>query len=158
MNAGGSAPIIQPLPDLTEKVDADLTMLAGDVREVVGRMVRRLRNEFSLPLTQAAVLGYLDREGSRSIGELAARERVRPQSMSQTLAELETMGLISRAPDAADGRRTMISLTAAGTAKLLEERARRDGWLAQAISDLSDEERRLLGDAVAILRRIADQV
>jgi DNA-binding MarR family transcriptional regulator len=141
----------------TEKIDHERQPLATDLREVVGRMIRRLRSEFTMPLTQAAVLGHLDREGTQSIGELAANERVRPQSMSQTLSELETLGLITRAPDSTDGRRTIISITELGTAKLLEERARRDGWLAHALADLSAEERQTLAKATAILRRLADK-
>jgi len=149
-------PIIRTLSTSTRKLDFERTPLATDLREVVGRMIRRLRTEFAMPLTQAAVLGHLDREGAQSIGELAARENVRPQSMSQTLAELEALGLVNRASDAADGRRIIISLTDEGLAKLTEERARRDGWLAQAISELTPAERQTLADATAILRRISD--
>ena len=109
-----------------------------------------------MPLTQVSVLGHLDREGAQSIGELAARENVRPQSMSQTLAELEALGLVRRAPDATDGRRTIISLSGEGLTKLNEERARRDGWLAKAISELTPAERQALAEATAILRRISD--
>ena len=70
---------------------------------MIGRLVRRLRVEFRFPMTQASVLGRLDREGPQCIGELATKERVRPQSMSQTLAELEADNLIERRPDANDG-------------------------------------------------------
>jgi len=153
-----SRPIIGSLSTSTEKLDYERTPLATDLREVIGRMIRRLRTEFAMPLTQAAVLGHLDREGTQSIGELAIRESVRPQSMSQTLAELEALGLVSRAPDASDGRRTIIALTDQGLQRLHEERARRDGWLARAIGELTAEERQTLHDATAILRRLADQV
>jgi DNA-binding MarR family transcriptional regulator len=152
-----STPIIGTLSASTEKLDSERTQLATELREVVGRMIRRLRGEFRMPLTQAAVLGHLDREGTQSIGELAASERVRPQSMSQTLSELEALGLITRAPDSTDGRRTIISLTDLGTAKLLEERARRDGWLANAIAGLTPGERQTLTEATVILRRLADK-
>src|ERR1700689_1216834 len=70
---------------------ADTTPLAGELRVVMGRLIRRLRAEHGagFGMTQAAVLGRLDREGSQSIGDLAGAERVRPQSMSQMLADLE---------------------------------------------------------------------
>jgi DNA-binding MarR family transcriptional regulator len=136
--------------------DSELAPLATDLRVVIGRMIRRLRAEFTFPLTQAAVLGRLDREGPLCIGELAASESVRPQSMSQTLAELEVQGLISRSPDQTDGRRTRIALTAQGNTALAEERARREGWLAQAIAEFTLEERGLLAEAVELLRRLAE--
>ena len=90
----------------------NVTPLASELRVVLGRLMRRLRAEHRVPLTQAAVLGRLDRDGTQSIGDLAGAEQVRPQSMSQTLVELETDGLIIRRPDERDGRRILVELTA----------------------------------------------
>jgi DNA-binding MarR family transcriptional regulator len=134
----------------------DITPLAGELRVVLGRLIRRLRTQNGFPLTQIAVLGRLDRDGAQSIGDLANAERVRPQSMSQTLAELEGEGLVARRPDARDGRRTLVELTAAGRAALRKDRARRDGWLAEALAGFTDEERALLEEAVALLARLSE--
>jgi DNA-binding MarR family transcriptional regulator len=135
----------------------DVTPLASELRVVLGRLVRRLRAEYRFPLTQAAVLGRLDREGPQSIGEIAQAERVRPQSMSQTLGELEAEGLIVRRPDERDGRRTLIELTPEGRTALEQDRARRDGWLAHAIADgFTGDEQRLLEQAVALLARLSE--
>jgi DNA-binding MarR family transcriptional regulator len=130
--------------------------LATDLRNVIGRMIRRLRVQYRFPLTQAAVLGRLDRDGPQCIGELATAERVRPQSMSQVLAELEAENMIARSPDEADGRRTRIALTPEGRTALTEDRARRDGWLAQAIAEFTPSERETLAEAVDLLRRLSD--
>jgi DNA-binding MarR family transcriptional regulator len=126
-----------------------------DLRISVARLMRRLRSEYEIPTTQAAVLGRLMREGDQYIGELAAGERVRPQSMSQTLAELETLGLIERGPDANDGRRTKIALTEAGRTTVREERLRRDGWLAKEIATFTPEEQQVLEQAAPLLERLA---
>jgi len=138
--------------------DTELQPLASDLRVVIGRLIRRLRAEHRFPLTQAAVLGRLDREGPQCIGELAASESVRPQSMSQTLAELEAERLIARSPDATDGRRTRIELTQHGRDALRGERARREGWLAQAIGEFTPEERESLADAVNLLKRLSERL
>jgi DNA-binding MarR family transcriptional regulator len=131
--------------------------LASDLRVVLGQLVRRLRAEHSFSLTQGAVLGRLDREGALSTVELAAAERVRPQSMGQTLAELEAQGLVARRPHETDGRRTLIELTDDGRRVLAEDRKRRVGWLAQAIErDLTPEEQDVLGRAVGLLSRLAE--
>lgn len=140
---------------LSVSIDTDLTPLASEFRIVLGRMIRRLRAQYRFPLTQASVLARLDREGAQCIGELAAAERVRPQSMSQTLAELESDALIERHPDPTDGRRTRIALTAAGRAALYADREVRDGWLAEAISQLTREEQELLHEAVELMQRLA---
>jgi len=131
--------------------------LANELREALGRLVRRLRAEHRLPLSQGLVLARLEREGPRSTSDLAAAERVRPQSMSQTVADLEGQGLVSRSPDPEDRRRALLELTAAGREALRAERTRREGWLAQALeSELSAEERAVLERAVRLLDRLAD--
>jgi DNA-binding MarR family transcriptional regulator len=135
----------------------DTTRLASELRMVLGQLIRRLRAEHRFSLSQGAVLGRLDREGTRSIGDLAAAERVRPQSMTQTIADLEGEGLIERRADPADGRRTLVALTAQGLETLQADRRHREGWLARAIAeDLTDEEQRTLSEALALLERLAE--
>src|SRR5512138_2385056 len=100
-------------------------MLASDLRVVLGRLVRRLRAERrGMPLAQVTVLGRLDRTGSSAISDLAAGERVRPQSMAATVAALLAAGLVSRTPDARDRRRVLIALTPAGVEALAADRRR----------------------------------
>jgi DNA-binding MarR family transcriptional regulator len=137
--------------------ESDLGELSSELRVVLGALIRRLRAEHRFPFTQGSVLGRLDREGTSSIGALATAERVRPQSMAQTVADLESAGLISRRPDPADGRRTLVELTAEGRRTLAADRRDREGWLASAIeSELSAPERRQLARAVELLRRLAE--
>ena len=129
---------------------------ASELRLVLGQLIRRLRAEYSFPLAQASVLSRLDREGPQTTSELAAAERVRPQSMAQTLAELESAGLIARRPDPGDRRRVQIQLTEQGRELVLEERGKREGWLAAAIAaELSAEEQRTLLAAVPLLQRLS---
>ena len=135
--------------------DLDLDTLPTELRVVLGRLMRRLRGEHRFPLTQASVLGWLDRDGPRSIGELAAIESVRPQSMSQTICELEAEGLIQRRPDESDGRRTRVALTARGRKALDADRAAREGWLGKEISEFTPDEQEILREAVALLGRLA---
>lgn len=131
--------------------------LASELRVVLGHLIRRLRAEHRFSLSQGSVLGRLDREGPQSASRLATAERVRPQSMGQTVAELESQGLVERHPDPADGRRSLIELTDAGRAQLYEDRRRREGWLAEAIEEsFSDEEREVLDQAVRLLARLAE--
>ena len=135
----------------------DTTRLASELRMVLGHLMRRLRAEHRFSLSQGAVLGRLDREGTKSIGDLAAAERVRPQSMAQTVSDLEVDGLIARRADPADGRRTLVELTEQGLQTLEHDRRQREGWLARAIAeDLSAEEQRVLMQALALLRRLAE--
>ena len=138
-------------------VRVDTSLVASELRVVLGQLIRRLRVEHRFPLSQGAVLGRLDRQGPLSTVELASAERVRPQSMGQTLAELEAQGLVSRRPDEADGRRTLLELTDAGRQTLAEDRQRREGWLTEAIEqEFSAEEQEVLAQAIPLLARLTE--
>jgi DNA-binding MarR family transcriptional regulator len=131
--------------------------VASDLRVVLGQLIRRLRAEHRFPISQGAVLGRLDREGPQSTSDLAAAERVRPQSMAQTLGDLEAEGLITRTADPNDGRRTLIDVSPAGHRELAADRLHREGWLARAIADeLSDADQEVLARAVVLLQRLSE--
>ncbi len=135
----------------------DLGRLSSELRVVLGQLIRRLRAEHRFPFAQGSVLGRLSREGTSSVGALATAERVRPQSMAQTVSDLETAGLISRRPDPADGRRTLVELTPEGRVTLEADRRDREGWLASAIgAELTAPERQQLARSVELLRRLAE--
>ncbi len=138
-------------------VASDTAMIASELRAVIGRLVRRLRAEHRFPLSHGSVLGRLDREGAASVSDLASREGVKPQSMAQTVGDLEGEGFVSRRPDPTDGRRILVELTEAGASTLKADRAHREGWLATVISEqLSREEQQLLERAVGLLKRISE--
>jgi DNA-binding MarR family transcriptional regulator len=136
----------------------DSARVASELRAVLGSLVRRLRAEHRFPLSHGAVLGRLDRSGPQSVSELAVAERVRPQSMAQTVSDLEAERLVMRRPDPNDGRRALLELTAHGREALDSDRRQRAGWLAQAMEqDLSPSEQEVLAEAVELLRRLAER-
>jgi DNA-binding MarR family transcriptional regulator len=131
--------------------------LAHELRETIGRVVRRLRAEPGPSVGRMAVLGRLDRDGPSSISDLAARERMRPQSMAQTVHDLEADRLVSRRPDPTDRRRAFIELTITGRDLLQTTRAGRETWLTEVLErELDAGERTLLHQALGLLRRVAD--
>ena len=102
------------------------------------------------------MLGRLDRGGPQSVSDLAKAERMRPQSMAQTVSELESDGLVERRADPDDRRRALVQLTTHGQTVLELDRRAREGWLARAIEqDLSPAEQGVLAEAVELLRRLA---
>ena len=136
--------------------DADTALTASELRVVLGQLVRRLRAEHRFPLLHGAVLGRLDRKGPQSVSDLAVAEKVRHQSMAQTVGELESDGLIDRSPDPADRRRALVEMTAEGRAALEADRGHRVGWLVSVIEGLSPEDQELLKRTTAILSRLAE--
>jgi DNA-binding MarR family transcriptional regulator len=130
--------------------------LAGELRLALSRLIRRVRVEGAFPLPHGTVLGRLDREGPQSVSDLAAGARMRPQSMAQTVGELEERGYVARRPDPNDKRRQFVELTPAGREALEADRAQRDGWMAETLDALGEDERAVLARAVRLIERIAD--
>src|SRR5258708_36547133 len=86
---------------------------ASDVRALIGRLSRRLRQPDAadeITLSQASVLSRLAREGPMTSGALATADRLRPQSMGTTLAALEAQGLVARRADPENGSREVSAL------------------------------------------------
>jgi DNA-binding MarR family transcriptional regulator len=135
---------------------ADLTAPASELRIVLGQLVRRLRRENTVPMSQVTVLAWLERDGPMTTSALAAAERVRAQSMAHTVGELEAAGCVGRRPDPTDRRQVLIELTDTGRRTLSDDRLRRASWLAGAIeSELTSEEQEALLRAIPLLRRLA---
>lgn len=129
--------------------------LAADLRAVIGQMVRRFRADGPVPTPQLQALAWLLREGPRTTSQLAALERVRPQSMAHTVAQLEAAGLVRRRPDPEDRRQALVALTDAGRTLMGDYRRAGESWVAQAIAErLDGDEEAQLARAVELLRRL----
>jgi DNA-binding MarR family transcriptional regulator len=135
------------------------TELIG-LTQSIGMIVRRIRAaaaSHELSLTEISVMARLDRDGPATIADLARAERIKPQSMGAAVAALEELGMIERKPHPTDGRQFHIALTAKGLAVRNSSKDAKRTWLAQAISQLSDDEREILFKAGAILKRLAEK-
>ena len=134
---------------------------AREVRVVVSRLRRRLREVAGfgdLTPTQTAVLSRLEKNGPASMSDLAAAERMRPQSMAATLAAIQEHGLIERTPDPEDGRRQLVSLTEAGRDAIAGSRRARDEWLARAFADdFTEEQRQTVLEALVLLDKLVEK-
>ena len=134
---------------------ASVAELAFELRETLGRGARLIRVESGPPLSQLTVLGHLQRRGAMSTNDLAAAERVRPQSMSITVQALEKAGLVGRRPHPTDGRAVLIQLTRKGAKTLDSIFAVREDWLTSVIVEkLTDDEREDLHRGLALIQRI----
>lgn len=144
-----------------EKVARTDAGLASELRLSVMRLRRRLASEVhpdnELSMNAMAVLGALFRYGELSVGELAARERVKAPSMTRTINCLADGDHVVRRPHETDGRQVLVALTDKGRATLLADRRRRDEWLARRLRDLTPDERDVLRRAAPILERLAQE-
>jgi DNA-binding MarR family transcriptional regulator len=133
---------------------------AHEIRTSLFRLVRRLRQERpegELSYSKLNVLGWLEREGPMTNADLAAAERVTPQTMMRATADLVATELISRADNPADRRQVLLKITPAGTTLVREDRRRRDSFLAQAMeSTLTPTEREFLRLAAGLMDKLSE--
>ena len=141
--------------------DSDLTdgerEAIPELRTAVMRLSRRLRQERDDQLTpsQLAVLGNVALHGPMTPGDLATMEHVKPPTMSRIIAGLEAEGWVARLPHPPDGRQCLIDLTERARNWIRTYREVRDVWLAQRMSSLTHEERRVVLQAAPLLQRLA---
>lgn len=136
---------------------AEALALGEELRRVVGGFVRSVRRQAGTPSSaQSETLALLDREGPMSVAALAAERRVKHQSMRLVVAQLEEGGLVTRLPNPEDGRSQLVALSDPGRAALARSREARRLEIAALIdARLSDEERRQLRSAIALIERLS---
>ena len=143
-----------------DRQNARAATLAQDIRGLVGKLKRRLREQSDagdLTPSQTAVLLRLEKDGPATTSSLARAEGMRPQSMGTVIVALESAGLVHGSPDPKDGRQTILSLTDRCREWIRESRAARQDWLFRTIqARLSPEEQNALTTAIALLQRIVD--
>jgi DNA-binding MarR family transcriptional regulator len=105
-----------------------------------------------LSTAKLAVLAQIHHRGPMTPTELAARERVKLQSLTRLLAELQADGLLARAPHDADARQSVLTPTGAGRARLKAVARLREASLEAAIGA------RLSASEIATLRKACDLI
>ena len=130
--------------------------VAAVLRVATTRTMRQLRavGAHRITLTQLSAMASIKAADELTLGDLAARERVQPPSMTRVITTLHDQGLVNRKTDPNDGRQVLVSLTEKGREILVDEARTREAWLADQIRTLSDEEKTTLVRASEILMRL----
>lgn len=132
---------------------------ATAVRAAVGMIKRRTRETFAdgqVTTPELWALSQIDRAGLTTSAELARLKQITSQAMGPTIASLERRGLISRAPDPEDKRRSLLTVTFAGREALHSGRDAVSGRMARALGEsFTDDEVATLAAAAPLLERLA---
>jgi DNA-binding MarR family transcriptional regulator len=145
-------------PEAPEKAE-DPGRLAADLRLVIGRMARRLRQRGDSGVTASllSAMWTIERLKPVSLGDLAAAERVQPPSVTRHVAKLEEMGLVAREADGADRRVSRVTLTPEGHRLLDRTRRLRTAYLSARLRSLPQDDRQALRRAVDVLTGILEE-
>ena len=127
------------------------------VSKNVRKFIEQRIVEHELPATwsvpRMGVLVHVRRRGTLRMGDLAGRLGVAARTVTDMVDGLERDGLLIRRPDPADGRATLLELTAAARADFDRVSAARMSFLKQVFSPLGASERRQLARLLAKLER-----
>ena len=129
------------------------TELASDLVVHAARLVRAVRRELELP-AGTRIISLLDEVGPLGITQLAELDRCSQPTMSAAVAQLVDQGWVTKAPNPADARGTVVTLSDSGRAELTRVRrlhGERVAALVDAHPDLTTED---LATAVAVLRAV----
>ena len=141
---------------------ADCERTADRLHSASIRLLRRLRlhdKASGIGPAQLSALSVLVFGGRPlSLGELAEAEQVKDPTMSRIVAGMIRAGLAKRQVSKEDRRRLVISPTEKGTRVLQQGRQRRVQALAEALTELSNDELKLLGDATELVFRALPRI
>jgi DNA-binding MarR family transcriptional regulator len=144
-----------------EDSNDELFLRAGTLRRstaALARRLRALRAGHGLPASKLSILGWLARaQQPLTASRLAELERLQPQSLTRSIAELDAAGLIRRREDEADRRSLLIEITGKGTDLVTEDARRQNQWLAQAMQKLTRAELDMLAIAAQLIDRLVEE-
>ncbi|CAM5190239.1 DNA-binding MarR family transcriptional regulator OS=Castellaniella defragrans OX=75697 GN=HNR28_000380 PE=4 SV=1 [Castellaniella defragrans] len=107
-----------------------------------------------LPPAQARVLSQIDGLGSARVSDLARMEHCSQPTMTTQVHRLQQQGFVTRTPSREDARVNWISLTDQGRHVLAQARNARTAILESLITQLGEDDRQGLQDAVLALSRL----
>lgn len=125
----------------------------------LGRRLRGVRPQASVSLSALALLTTLGRLGPMPAVQLAREEKLKPQSLTRLLAQMEADGLIARQQDPADRRALVTAITREGRAVVARDLAARRAWLDQAMDMVltPDEQAQLAAAAPLMLKAAGEE-
>ena len=132
---------------MTYRIDRLGTLLQDASRRLWGRFEHRTA-DYGLSAAQWRLMGHLLREGPMTQIALAALLDVEPISVSRLTDRMEQQGWLRREAHPEDRRARIVVATAKACEVAPTVRALVDGHYDQALSGLSDEERRVLHRAL----------
>jgi DNA-binding MarR family transcriptional regulator len=130
--------------------------VAHSIRDLVTRMNRRLRKQFSNPeqlsVAELNVIQLLIDNKQLLPSELCTQLNLSSQYVSQVLNRLTELGYISRQAVSSDKRKSYAVITTKGNEWLADSRKEREEWLAMAVSkQYSAADKSLIQKVVALL-------
>lgn len=123
--------------------------LLGGLEQEVGVMIRRIRRVIAerahavhpeLQSSSYLMLTWLDQHGPQRASAMADAFSIDKGAISRQVQHLVDLGLVDRAPDPADGRATLVSVSEQASARMAAVAGERRRWLDDRLRDWSEED------------------
>ncbi|MER7669523.1 MarR family winged helix-turn-helix transcriptional regulator [Kitasatospora sp. NPDC096128] len=149
------------VPDSATESPDPVVEHARRLTDTVTRLRRALRSSIrtdypweSLPMAQVELLQTLAAAPLR-VGELAARQRLAPNTVSGLVGKLLEAGFVDRQADPGDRRTARIALTPAGRRQLDDWQHAHERRIATALGTLDPADREAVVHALPALEQLA---
>jgi MarR family transcriptional regulator, 2-MHQ and catechol-resistance regulon repressor len=118
---------------------------------------RRLLAGFGLSVSRFNLLRHLAENGPLTATDLCRKLLCDKANVTRLLAGLEQDGLVRREPDAADGRRAVVTLTPAGRQRLDTANAAYQASVLQRAAGFTTQEKLTLNELLALLKAALEE-
>jgi len=111
-----------------------------------------------LPATERAILGYLEDHDGPGVTEVGAALDIKPSNVSSAVRDLVGRGLVEKAPDRADKRKSLLYLTTLARENKRSIDSAVTGSLEEVLEQLSPEHRAALFASLDALGDVAQRL
>jgi DNA-binding MarR family transcriptional regulator len=130
--------------------------LAEEVMRLHRALGRFAMRNAKTSLSVLGTLQMLSGHGEQRVADLAAKVGLTQSAISRQVADLVRAGLVERRIDDADGRATLIRISAEGEARLAQERETRAEQLCEVVTDWDGAQVDHVLDAVRLLAEMLE--
>ena len=134
----------------------ELIRLALRSGHIIRRFAEATLDQYKLTMPHYRALRALSRR-ARRMSDLADLLMLSKQTISQTVNSLVVEGLVTREEDTEDRRHTIVTITSAGVRRLEHFEAALAEYIAEALADVDERQRRAIGDALALINATFDR-
>ncbi|SFU66908.1 MarR family winged helix-turn-helix transcriptional regulator [Pseudoduganella namucuonensis] len=157
---GGEAQVLDLASRLTQDHHQSLKLwlrMLSCTTKIENEIRGRLRATFGITLPRFDLMAQLERhpEGLR-MGELSKRMMVTGGNITGITDQLEQERLVARVPDPRDGRAYSVTLTPAGREAFAAMAEVHEGWIAELLQPISQEDKAQLITLLSQMKRHLD--
>lgn len=139
--------------DRTRATDAMLAV-SRTMTAIVARTLSDVAEEITVPQLRTLVL--LSSRGPMNVSTIAQHLGVNPSNASRTCDQLVATGTVSRSPDPADRRSTVLGLTTKGARFVAGLMAARRALIDNVVARMGEDDRRVLAQGLEAFLAAAD--